>query len=82
MLDGRIVFEVRIRNKTDRCIFAEIVLVHKRIIVRDRFDVGALAALKSSRLALFERIQTVLAIGAEIHPYALIYLSHIEIRFF
>ena len=82
MLDGRIILEVRIRDKTDRCIFPEIVLVHKRIIVRDRFDIRTLAALKTSRLALFERVQTVLAIGAEIHPYALIYLSYIRIRFF
>jgi hypothetical protein len=82
MLDSRIVLEVWIRDKTDCRILAEIVLVHKRIIVRDRFDIGALAALESSRLALFERVQTILAIRAEVHPYALIYLFHIEIRFF
>jgi hypothetical protein len=56
MLDGRIVLEVRIRDKTDRRIFAEIVLVDERIVVRDRLNIGALTALESSRLTLFERV--------------------------
>jgi len=82
VLDGRIVLEVRICDKTNCRVLAEIVLVDEGIVVRDRLNIGALPALEPSRLALFERIQTVLTIGAEIHPYALIYLSHIEIRFF
>jgi hypothetical protein len=82
MLNGRIVLEVGIRDKTNRRVLAEIVLVDERIVVRDGLNIGALTALEPRRLALFERVQTVLAIGAEIHPYALIYLSQIGIRFF
>jgi hypothetical protein len=56
MLDGRIVLEVGICDKADRRILAEVVLVHKRIVVRDRLNVGALAALEPSCLTFFERV--------------------------
>jgi hypothetical protein len=72
MLEGRIVFEVGVRRKTDRRVLPKIVLVDKRIIMADFADIGALAALKSSHLSLLESIKTIVAIGAEIHvvyPY-------------
>jgi len=53
MLNGRIVLEVGIRDKTNRRVFTEIVLVDEGVVVRDRLNIGALAALEPSRLALF-----------------------------
>jgi len=82
MLESRIILEIWICGKTDCRILAEVVLIDERIVVGDGANVWAFTALEPSSLTFFERIQTVLAIGAEIHPYALIYLSHIEIRFF
>jgi hypothetical protein len=53
MLEGWIVLEVGVRRKTDRRVLAEVVLVDKRVIMRDIANIGALAALESGRLALF-----------------------------
>lgn len=73
MLEGRIVLEVGIRRQTNRRVLAEIVLVDKGVIVGDFADIRALTALESCRLAgLLEGIETIVAVGAEIHlvyPY-------------
>jgi len=72
MLEGRIVFEVGVRRKTDRRVLPKIVLIDERIIMTDFADIGAPAALESSHLSLLESIKTIVAIGAEIHvvyPY-------------
>jgi len=68
MLESRIILEIGIRHKTNCRVLAEIVLVDEWIVVRNLADVGALPALESGRLAFLECVETVLAIGAEIHP--------------
>jgi hypothetical protein len=72
MLEGRIVLEVGVRRKTDRRVLTKIVLIDERIVVANFADVGTFAALESSYPSLLKGIETIVAIGAEIHlvyPY-------------
>jgi hypothetical protein len=72
MLKGRVVFEVGVRRKTDRRILAKIMLIDERILMTNFADVGTLAALESSHPSLLKGVETIVAVGAEIHvvyPY-------------
>lgn len=72
MLESGVVLEVGIRRKTNRCILTKIMLVDERIVVADFANIGAFAALESSHLSLLKCIETIVAVGAEIHlvyPY-------------
>jgi hypothetical protein len=72
MLEGRVILEVGVRRKTDRRVLTKIVLVDERIVVANFSNVWALAALESSYPSLLEGVETIVAVGAEIHvvyPY-------------
>jgi hypothetical protein len=72
MLQGGVILEVGVRRKTDRRVLTKIVLVDERIVVADLANIRAFAALESSHLSLLEGVETIVAVGAEIHlvyPY-------------